>query len=85
MPVSGGEQDNDMAQWRRMIAMRAVEAVEIDWAAASYPPDTGAIFERIAEAFDEPSQIALRDDGDVIYAYATGVFSAPIRPTGASR
>lgn len=28
--VSGGEQDNDMAQWRRMIAMRAVDIVQPD-------------------------------------------------------
>lgn len=30
MDVSGGEQDNDMAQWRRMIAMRAVDIVQPD-------------------------------------------------------
>jgi L-alanine-DL-glutamate epimerase-like enolase superfamily enzyme len=28
--VQGGEQDNDMAQWRRMIAMRAVDVVQPD-------------------------------------------------------
>ena len=28
--ISGGEQDNDMAQWRRMIAMRAVDIVQPD-------------------------------------------------------
>ena len=28
--VSGGEQDNDMAQWRRMIAMHAVDIVQPD-------------------------------------------------------
>ena len=28
--VQGGEQDNDMAQWRRMIAMRAVDIVQPD-------------------------------------------------------
>jgi L-alanine-DL-glutamate epimerase-like enolase superfamily enzyme len=30
VPVSGGEQDNDMAQWRRMIAMRAVDITQPD-------------------------------------------------------
>jgi L-alanine-DL-glutamate epimerase-like enolase superfamily enzyme len=30
VPVSGGEQDNDLAQWRRMITMRAVDIVQPD-------------------------------------------------------
>jgi L-alanine-DL-glutamate epimerase-like enolase superfamily enzyme len=30
MPVAGGEQDNDLAQWRRMIQMRAVDIVQPD-------------------------------------------------------
>lgn len=30
MDVQGGEQDNDLAQWRRMIAMRAVDIVQPD-------------------------------------------------------
>jgi L-alanine-DL-glutamate epimerase-like enolase superfamily enzyme len=30
MPVAGGEQDNDLAQWQRMIAMRAVDIVQPD-------------------------------------------------------
>ena len=30
IPVSGGEQDNDLAQWRRMIKMRAVDIVQPD-------------------------------------------------------
>lgn len=29
-PVSGGEQDNDLAQWRRMIKMRAVDILQPD-------------------------------------------------------
>ena len=29
-PVAGGEQDNDLAQWRRMILMRAVDIVQPD-------------------------------------------------------
>jgi len=30
VPVAGGEQDNDLAQWRRMIRMRAVDVVQPD-------------------------------------------------------
>jgi len=30
MDVSGGEQDNDLAQWRRMIAMKAVDITQPD-------------------------------------------------------
>ena len=30
VPVSGGEQDNDLAQWRRMIAMHAVDIAQPD-------------------------------------------------------
>jgi L-alanine-DL-glutamate epimerase-like enolase superfamily enzyme len=30
MPVAGGEQDNDLAQWRRMIGMGAVDIVQPD-------------------------------------------------------
>jgi L-alanine-DL-glutamate epimerase-like enolase superfamily enzyme len=29
-PVAGGEQDNDLAQWRRMIQMRAVDVMQPD-------------------------------------------------------
>jgi len=30
MPVGGGEQDNEMAQWRRMISMNAVDIAQFD-------------------------------------------------------
>lgn len=30
IPVSGGEQDNDLAQWRRMIAMNAIDITQPD-------------------------------------------------------
>lgn len=30
VPVAGGEQDNDLAQWRRMIRLRAVDIVQPD-------------------------------------------------------
>jgi len=37
VPVAGGEQDNDLAQWRRMIAMRAVDIVQPDVCYAGGP------------------------------------------------
>ena len=46
-------------------AIRAAEAVEIDWAPAPYPETTELIFERIAAAFDEKRNSRLRNDGDV--------------------
>ena len=30
VPIAGGEQDNDLAQWRRMVAMHAVDIVQPD-------------------------------------------------------
>ncbi|MBM9595178.1 xanthine dehydrogenase family protein molybdopterin-binding subunit [Roseitranquillus sediminis] len=51
-------------------AMQAAERVEVDWADAPYPSDTDAIFAGIAAAFDAPTQMALRDDGDVDAALA---------------
>jgi L-alanine-DL-glutamate epimerase-like enolase superfamily enzyme len=30
VPVAGGEQDNDLAQWRRMLRMNAVDVVQPD-------------------------------------------------------
>ncbi len=45
-------------------AMKAAEAVQIDWAEAPYPATTGAIFDRIAAAFDDAPNSTLRDDGD---------------------
>lgn len=47
------------------LAMQAAEAVEVNWGEAPYPPETGAIFERIAAAFDTRPNSTLRDDGDV--------------------
>ena len=37
IPVAGGEQDNDLAQWRRMIAMHAVDIVQPDVCYAGGP------------------------------------------------
>lgn len=47
------------------LAMQAAEAVEVNWGEAPYPPETGAIFERIAAAFDTRPNSTLRDNGDV--------------------
>lgn len=47
------------------LAIQAVEAIEVDWADAPYPPDTDGIFAKIAEAFDDSPNSTMRDDGDV--------------------
>ena len=46
------------------LAMRAAEAVKVDWAPAPDPYDTDALFARIADAFDTRRNSRLRDDGD---------------------
>lgn len=61
-------------------AMQAVEAVEFTWGPAAYPPDTEAIFARIAGGFEKTPQMALRDDGDVADALVgPGVLRAEYR------
>ena len=47
------------------LAYRAAEEVDIVWEEAPYPPNTDAIFDEIAKAFDGDANSALRDDGDV--------------------
>ncbi|EEX11304.1 aldehyde dehydrogenase [Ruegeria lacuscaerulensis ITI-1157] len=47
------------------LANQAVEAIEVDWGEAPYPPETDAIFEQIAKAFDADPNSTMRDDGDV--------------------
>jgi isoquinoline 1-oxidoreductase beta subunit len=51
-------------------AMRAVDMVRIDWGPAPYPAETAAIFDRIAEAFDDSTRFPLRNTGDVDDALA---------------
>ena len=46
------------------IAMQAVNAVAVEWGDAPYPADTGAIFARIVDAFDDSPNTTMRDDGD---------------------
>ena len=45
-------------------AMRAADLVRAEWDRAPYPPETDAIFERIALAFDSRPNSRLRNDGD---------------------
>ncbi|EEE36218.1 Aldehyde oxidase and xanthine dehydrogenase, molybdopterin binding domain protein [Rhodobacteraceae bacterium KLH11] len=47
------------------LAIQAVEAIDVDWGDAPYPPDTAALFDRIAKAFDDAPNSTMRDDGDV--------------------
>ncbi len=47
------------------LAIQAVEAIDVDWADAPYPPETDQIFAQIAKAFDDAPNTTLRDDGDV--------------------
>ncbi len=46
------------------LANQAVEAIEVDWEDAPYPPETDAIFAKIAEALDSDANSTMRDDGD---------------------
>lgn len=47
------------------LANQAVESIDVDWGDAPYPPETDAIFAKIAEAFDDAPNTTMRDDGDV--------------------
>ncbi len=47
------------------LAIQAVEAIDIDWGDAPYPPETDGLFAKIAEAFDDAPNSTMRDDGDV--------------------
>ncbi|WP_037307947.1 xanthine dehydrogenase family protein molybdopterin-binding subunit [Ruegeria halocynthiae] len=47
------------------LANQAVEAIDVDWGDAPYPPETDAIFAKIAKAFDDAPNSTMRDDGDV--------------------
>lgn len=47
------------------LAIQAAEAVEIEWEDAPYPPETDAIFQTLAKAFDGSPNSTMRDDGDV--------------------
>ncbi len=47
------------------LAIQAAEAVDIKWEDAPYPPETDAIFQTLAKAFDGSPNSTMRDDGDV--------------------
>ncbi|NSX56479.1 xanthine dehydrogenase family protein molybdopterin-binding subunit [Parasulfitobacter algicola] len=47
------------------LAMKAAEAVEIEWEAASYPATTAALRAEIVKAFDTSANSTMRGDGDV--------------------
>ncbi len=47
------------------LAMQAVEAIDVDWGDAPYPPETEGIFTEITKAFDTAPNSTMRDDGDV--------------------
>ncbi|WP_299666112.1 molybdopterin cofactor-binding domain-containing protein [uncultured Ruegeria sp.] len=47
------------------LAIQAVEAIDVDWGAAPYSPETDALFDQIAKAFDDDPNSTMRDDGDV--------------------
>lgn len=46
------------------LAFQAAEAIAVNWGEAPYPADTDAIFARIEQAFSQPANASLRDDGD---------------------
>ncbi|MDQ7080649.1 MAG: xanthine dehydrogenase family protein molybdopterin-binding subunit [Paracoccaceae bacterium] len=54
------------------LAFQAVQAIQVEWGAAPYPPETDAIMARIEQAFEEAPNSSLRNDGDTEAA-----FSAP--------
>jgi isoquinoline 1-oxidoreductase beta subunit len=47
------------------LAQQAVDAVDIEWGDAPYPPNTEGLQTKIREAFDTRPNSVLRDDGDV--------------------
>ncbi|TMV12797.1 xanthine dehydrogenase family protein molybdopterin-binding subunit [Arenibacterium halophilum] len=47
------------------LAQQAVDAIKVQWGASPNPPDTDAVFARIAAALDDAPNSTMRDDGDV--------------------
>jgi len=50
------------------LAIQAANAISVEWNDAPYPADTDAIFEKIAQAFDDSPNTVQRDDGDAAQA-----------------
>lgn len=46
-------------------AMQGAEALEVDWTRGDVPDSTGAMFDRITQAFDGRRNSRMRNDGDV--------------------
>ncbi|MGR3615398.1 MAG: molybdopterin cofactor-binding domain-containing protein [Paracoccaceae bacterium] len=47
------------------LAFQALDAVEVEWGKAPYPPETDQIMAEIAKAFENEPNSTMRDDGDV--------------------
>lgn len=45
-------------------AIQAVEAIDVQWGPAPYPPETDGIFDQIAASFDGDANSDMRNDGD---------------------
>ena len=53
-------------------ALRAAKFIDFDWEDARYPPVIDGHFDAVRNAFDDPSDSRLRDDGDVDGALIEG-------------
>ncbi|MDQ6433942.1 xanthine dehydrogenase family protein molybdopterin-binding subunit [Mesorhizobium sp. LHD-90] len=51
-------------------AFRAAEAIEAEWDAPEYPPDSAGIAKVLTDGLASPDGSAMRDDGDVDIAFA---------------
>ena len=51
-------------------AFKAADAIEAEWDAPEYPPDSAAIAKVLTDALSSPDGSAMRDDGDVDTAFA---------------
>ncbi|EDM70966.1 aldehyde oxidase and xanthine dehydrogenase, molybdopterin binding protein [Roseobacter sp. AzwK-3b] len=69
VPITGGIGVLADNSWR---AMQAVQAIEIDWGPAPFPPEMDAHWQALADSFtDDRIDSRNRDDGDIDAALAT--------------
>ncbi len=61
------------------LAIEAVNAIEVTWGDAPYPPDDTGVFSKIEAAFADDPNTTLRDDGDVEQALGGKIFDAEYR------
>jgi isoquinoline 1-oxidoreductase beta subunit len=74
VPVPGGVAVVATTTWA---AFQAAEAITFDWAAASYPPDSAAMMQVLADSMTPDLQDSrMRDDGDVDAALTGDIFTA---------